>query len=79
MPQFDGNVQLGFHQNFTIQVPAVQESGPSLLSLTHLELIGVSARAPSGHEGGWLNVRLAVMQAANVPLYEQSGVTVNVV
>ena len=33
--------QLGLHQNFTVEVPDLGAAGPVLLSLTHLELVGV--------------------------------------
>ena len=40
-PQANGPPQLGFHQNFTVEVPQLP-SGEALLTLTHLELVGVS-------------------------------------
>lgn len=45
-PQANGPPQLGFHQNFTVEVPQLP-SGEALLTLTHLELVGVSESAAS--------------------------------
>ena len=39
-PAFDP--EFGFHQNFSVTVPEFASAGQALLSLTHLEFIGVS-------------------------------------
>lgn len=43
-PQYSSDAPgLGLHQNFTLQVPQYSYSGPALLGLVHLELIGAVA------------------------------------
>ena len=42
-PAFDPSApMLGLHQNFSVTVPEFASTGPMLLSLTHLEFVGVS-------------------------------------
>ena len=79
-PMLGGPPQLGFHQNFTVEVPEL-DSGVALLTLTQLVLIGVSAStaSASGSRKWWLTVRLTIVQAGNGPLLLQSGITLNVV
>ncbi|RDX45407.1 hypothetical protein OH76DRAFT_1006633 [Lentinus brumalis] len=55
-PQSDPSAPANHHQTFTVQVPQSAPTGASILSLTHLQMIGAIAQANLQTNGIVVNV-----------------------
>ena len=80
-PQRDPSLlQEGLHQNFTMVVPDNVLTGPSILSLTHLQMVGVSILSPFGRKSPNLRQTLLGQQkrgSGNHRNYRQCSVSVS--